>query len=114
MNFESATSVKQVRSSVSTQSFALLFANLIGSIGYVVAASHGGWAIPAERAAGIYVTTGEPFIWAIQIIPIVASFFLMNGVWVVVLAHRQWRGAHYFMIAMLLWLMAIAIDFAHH
>jgi hypothetical protein len=106
--------MKPTRISVSTQSIALLFANVVGAIGYVMAASRGGWAIPAERAAGIYVTTGEPFIWFGQILPIVASFFVINAVWVVALAHRHWRGARYFFIGVLIWLVAIAIDFAHH
>jgi hypothetical protein len=106
--------MKPTRISVSTQSMALLFANLIGAIGYVMAASRGGWAIPSERAAGIYVTTGEPFIWFLQIIPIAASFLVMNVVWVIVLAHRDWRGARYLLMGVLIWLVAITIDFAHH
>lgn len=106
--------MKPKRIYISTQSIALLFANVVGAIGYVMAASRGGWAIQAERAAGIYAATGEPFIWFLQILPIVASFFVMNAIWVIVLAHRHWRGARYFFMGALIWLVAIAIDFAHH
>jgi hypothetical protein len=49
-----------------TQSIALLGLNVVGAILYVVAASYGGWAIPQERAAGIYTTIGEPFIWFLK------------------------------------------------
>jgi hypothetical protein len=114
MGVESEPSIKPTRISVPTQSIALLFANVVGAIGYMMAASRGGWAIPAEPAAGIYVTTGEPFIWFLQILPIVAIFIVINAVWVIVLAHRHWRGARYFFIGVLIWLVAIAIDFAHH
>jgi hypothetical protein len=114
MGVESEPSMKPTRISVSTQTIALLFANVVGAIGYVMAASRGGWAIPAERAAGLYVTTGVPFIWFLQILPIVASFFVIKAVWAIVLARRHWRGARYFFIGVLIWLVAIAIDFAHH
>jgi hypothetical protein len=100
--------------SVGAQSIALLVANVIGAILYVFAASRGGWAIPAERAAGIYTTTGEPFIWFLSILPIVAIFLVINVAWVVILARRHWSGGRFWLLAAIVWLAAIVIDFAHH
>ena len=106
--------MKPTRISVSTQSIALLFANVVGAIGYVMAASRGGWAIPAERAAGIYTTTGEPFIWLSNILPIVAIFLVINVAWAIILARRQWNGGRFWLLAAAVWLAAVVIDFAHH
>jgi hypothetical protein len=38
----------------------------------------GGWAIPEEPAAAIDTITGEPFIWFINIVPIVTIFLIIN------------------------------------
>ena len=100
--------------SIGAQSTALLVANVIGAILYVFAASRGGWAIPAERAAGIYTTTGEPFIWFLNILPIVAIFLVINVTWAVILARRQWNSGRFWLLALLGWLTAVVIDFAHH
>jgi hypothetical protein len=70
--------MQPLRSFVGTQPIALLGANVVGAILYVFAASRGGWAIPAERAAGIFSVTGEPFVWFTAIVPIVAIFFVIN------------------------------------
>ena len=43
-------------------SVVLLTANVVGAVIYVVAASHGGWVIPQERAAGVHSVTGEPIV----------------------------------------------------
>ncbi len=102
------------RMSVAAQSIALLVANVIGAILYVFAASRGAWAIPAERAAGIYTTTGEPFVWFLSILPIVAIFLVINVAWVVILARRRWNGGRFCLLAAIVWLAAIVIDFAHH
>jgi hypothetical protein len=56
----------------------LLMANVIGAVVYVIAASPS-WAIPQER--GLHSTTGEPFIWALSVLPILAAFTLLNLAW---------------------------------
>ncbi|HTF67440.1 MAG TPA: hypothetical protein VK638_32650 [Edaphobacter sp.] len=97
------------------QSIALLAANVIGAILYVVAASRGGWAIPEERAAGIYTTTGEPFVWFVSILPIVAIFFVINLAWGAgILTRRNWHGGRLWLLTAAVWLGAVVIDFSHH
>jgi hypothetical protein len=103
------------RGSFSALSIALLFLNVVGSILYVVAASRGSWAIPEERAAGIHTTTGEPFNWFFSILPIVATFFVINVAWgAVILARRQCKGGLFWLLAAVVWLGSVVIDFAHH
>jgi hypothetical protein len=99
--------------SFNAQSMALLGLNLVGATLYVFAASRGGWAISQERAAGIHTTTGEPFIWFLSILPIVASFVVINVAWGVVILSRR-RGSLFFLLAAVVWLGAVVIDFAHH
>jgi hypothetical protein len=93
---------------------ALFLLNVIGAIAYLARASSGGWAIPQERAAGIQSITGEPFVWFVAIFPIVVFFFLLNFVWGAVIVRRQWQGVGFWLLAALVWLGAVAIDFAHH
>ena len=59
---------------------ALLLLNVIGAFAYLIRASTA-WAIPQEREAGIHSITGEPFVWFLAILPIVAFFFVLNVVW---------------------------------
>jgi hypothetical protein len=93
----------------------LLIGNFFGAILYVFAASRGGWAIPAERAAGIYVTTAEPMIWAMHILPIVAIFLLINLAWAIKIAKgRDWSAGRLWLLSAALWVVAVVIDFAHH
>jgi hypothetical protein len=101
------------RESFSVPSIALLFLNVVGSILYVVAASRGGWA--EERAAGINTTTGEPLVWFLNILPIVATFFVINVAWgAAILARRQRKGGLFWLLAAVVWLGVVVIDFAHH
>ena len=94
---------------------ALFVLNVVGAFAYVFAASHGGWAIPEERAAAIYTTTGEPFVWFTNILPIVAIFLTINVAWgVTILTHRNWRGRIFWLVSAVVWLGAVVIDFAHH
>jgi hypothetical protein len=99
---------------VRKQSIAFLLANVAGAILYVFAALRGGWAIPQERAAGIITTTGEPFIWFSSIAPVVAVFMVINVAWTIILSRRHWSGGRYWLLAAGVWVVAIAIDFAHH
>jgi hypothetical protein len=110
----SGSAIQPTRMSVGTQPIALLVANVVGAALYVFAASRGGWAIPAERAAGIYTTTGEPFVWFLSILPIVAIFLVINVVWTIILVRRNWSGGRFWLLAAAAWLAAIVIDFAHH
>ena len=111
----SARIMQLPRGSFSAPSIALLLLNVVGSILYVVAASRGGWVIPEERAAGIHTTTGEPFIWFLSILPIVATFFVINVAWgAVILVRRQGKGGLVLLLAAVVWLGAVAIDFVHH
>jgi hypothetical protein len=97
-----------------TLSFALLGFNVIGAIVYLVAASPS-WAIPQERDAGIYSTTGEPFVWFLGILPVVAIFSIVNLAWGAgVLTRRQWQGGRLWLLTAAVWLGAVVIDFAHH
>lgn len=96
------------------QSVGFLIANIDGTVLYVFAASRGGWAISEERAAGINVTTGEPFIWFMSVVPVVAVFLVINIAWAITLFRRRWSGARFCLFAAAAWLAAIVIDFAHH
>jgi hypothetical protein len=105
---------QSAKSSVPSRStgLALLLVNVIGAVVYVVAASNG-WRIPKEQ--GVVPITGEPFVWFISILPIVAIFSALNLAWgVVILSRRQWHGGSFWLMAALVWIAAVCIDFAHH
>ena len=91
---------------------ALMAMNVLGAITYVVAASPS-WAISQER--GLNSTTGEPFVWALFVVPIFAVFAVLNLSWGgYICAKRRWRGGYFWLLAAAVWLIAIGIDFAHH
>ena len=92
---------------------ALLLLNVIGTFAYLIRASSA-WVIPQERAAGIHSITGEPFVWFLAILPIVAFFLVLNVVWGAVIVRRQWQAASFWLLTTLVWMGAVAIDFAHH
>ena len=92
---------------------ALLLLNVIGAFAYLIRASSA-WAIPQERETGIHSITGEPFVWFLAIVPIVAFFFLLNVVWGAVIVRRQWQAVGFWLLTALVWLGVAAIDFAHH
>ena len=92
---------------------ALLLLNVIGAFAYLIRASSA-WAIPQERDTGIHSITGEPFVWFLAIVPIVAFFFLLNVVWGAVIVRRQWQAVGFWLLTALVWLGVAAIDFAHH
>ena len=94
------------------KSLALLVLNAIGAIAYVFWASPS-WAIPEER--GLHSTTGEPFIWFLGTLPVVAIFFVLNLAWgALIVARRHWRSGRFWLLAALCWLVAVSVDFAHH
>jgi hypothetical protein len=92
---------------------ALLLLNVIGAFAYLIRASRA-WAIPQEREAGIHSITGEPFVWFLAILPIVAFFLVLNVVWGAVIVRRKWQAVSFWLLTALVWLGAVAIDFAHH
>jgi hypothetical protein len=90
---------------------AVFLLNVIGAIAYLARASSA-WAIPQEPEAGIHSITGEPFVWFLAIFPIVVFFFVLNLVWEAVIVRRQWQAVGLWLRAALVWLGAVAIDFA--
>lgn len=94
---------------------ALVVANLAGLTAYLWWASHA-WAIPAERAAGLVAVTGEPFVWALGVLPLWAAFGAVNVIWaiVVLLPPPRWRQAGAVLAVSIAWAVAVVIDFAYH
>ena len=93
----------------------MLIANGLGAVLYVFAASRGGWAVPQERAAGISAITGEPFVWFLNILPVITLFFVINLIWGLrILKSRKWYVGQAWLIAAAVWAIAVTIDFAHH
>jgi hypothetical protein len=93
-------------------SVVLLILNLVGAVGYVLAASRG-WRIPQER--GLVPVTGEPYIWAMSVFPICVAFFILNLAWgAFILARKQWQSGTLWLFIFPIWLIAIAMDFTHH
>jgi hypothetical protein len=63
----------------------------------------------------LHSITGEPFIWAIAVFPIWIVFAVLNTCWgAIILSRREWRSGRVWLLAALIWLIAAAIDFAHH
>jgi hypothetical protein len=90
----------------------LLALNVIGAVVYVFRASLG-WRIAAEH--GAVPVTGEPFVWFIGILPVVAVFLILNIIWgALVLARPQRLGGRLWLSSAAVWFIAICIDFAHH
>lgn len=91
---------------------ALLLANIVGAVIYLIASSYS-WALPQER--GLHAVTGEPFVWALYVLPIWAFFCLLDLIWGgVIVARRQWGSGRIWLITPCVWLVAMAIDFTHH
>jgi hypothetical protein len=92
----------------------LLAANLIGAVVYVVLSSHA-WAIPQEGAARVHSVSGEPFIWAMYVMPICGFFFVLNLTWgAFIIVRRQWSNGVFWLLTLAVWLVGVAVDFAHH
>ena len=93
-------------------SVVLLVLNALGALGYVARASLS-WTIPQEQ--GLDSAAGEPFVWAIAVLPILAVFLLLNLTWgALILRYRQQRSGLWCLLIVLIWSAALAIDFAHH
>ena len=107
--------LSKLKTVAAQQAGLILFAlNFFGAVLYLLGASHG-WVIPQERELGLHSVTGEPYIWAIYVFPIWALFLLLNLVWVAIVLKRQhWRSGLLWLMTIPIWLVAMAIDFAHH
>jgi hypothetical protein len=90
----------------------LLVLNVAGALLYIWLSSFS-WVIPAEE--GLHSLTGEPFIWAMAVLPVLAIALVINLSWgVMILRRRAWSGARLWALVAVIWLLAIAIDFANH
>ncbi|MGB7148939.1 MAG: hypothetical protein WBD45_07280 [Terriglobales bacterium] len=61
--------------------------------------------------------TGEPFVWALSVMPIFAIFFVVNVVWgalILALARKRWHSGIFWLLSIPIWLAAVVLDFAHH
>jgi hypothetical protein len=93
-------------------SLTLLTLNAIGACVYVLRASPS-WAIAEER--GLDSMTGEPFVWFAGILPVVVVFFALNSAWgALILGRRHRLGGRFWLLAVVFWLAAVWVDFAHH
>jgi len=95
-------------------SVALFIVNVIGAVVYVRAASPS-WAIPQERALGVYSVTGQPYVWAVAVLPIFAGFSLLNSLWgTYICVRRKWRSGYFWLATTVIWVVAVGFDFEHH
>jgi len=98
-------------SSVKFLDIALMVANAIGIILYLVLASRG-WRIPQEH--GIIPVTGEPFVWVLAL-PVLGAFLLANIAWGgLLLRYRESERGLWWLLTVGAWLLTICVDFAHH
>ena len=94
---------------------AVLALNVLGATAYLIGVSHGAWAIPQERAQGIYSVTGEPLVWFVYVLWIFFPFTILNLVWgSFILAYRQRRCRNLWLTTALIWFVTLCIDFTHH
>ena len=92
----------------------LLFANVAGAVIYLLRARNG-WVIPQEQENGIHAVTGEPYIWALSVLPVCAVFLVVNTIWGGTIAvRRKWLQGRVWLVSVLIWMIAIVIDFSHH
>jgi hypothetical protein len=92
----------------------LLIVNVIGTMVYEYAVSPS-WAIPEERAAGIYSVTGEGVVWVSRALPILIGFGLLNLPWgACICIGKKWQSGYLWLATAVIWLIALWVDFAHH
>jgi hypothetical protein len=95
-------------------SLVLFIINVTGVAAYVRGTSHS-WAIPKEQAAGVHTVTGEPFVWSVYTLPILGVFALVQLFWAIhILRKRKWASGLLWLLAVVIWMAAVWIDFAHH
>jgi hypothetical protein len=90
---------------------AALVGNLVGIFFYLKNASLS-WAIPEE--AGLSpATTGVAMVWGLGALPILLVFLCFDGIWwwrVTSQRSEKWPV----ILALMLWVGAVVVDFAHH
>jgi hypothetical protein len=93
---------------------ALFAINIIGAAMYVIAASRGGWVTPQVRE--LHAVTAEPFIWASDVAPTLATFLLLNLAWGLVCFLKPTGKLRkmWWLMTIPAWIIAMAIDFSHH
>lgn len=90
---------------------ALIVANAVGIVLYLVLASRG-WRVSQEHA--MIPVAGEPFVWALAL-PVLGLFFVANLAWAGVLVrHRKSKRGLWWLLTLGIWLIAVCVDFAHH
>jgi hypothetical protein len=95
-------------------SVAILVANVLGIVIYLLGARHA-WAIPEEKANGIHTITGEPFVWALFVFPVWIVFLVINLVWgSMIVARKSWLDGRLWLAASFIWIVAVIVDFRHH
>lgn len=94
-------------------SVAPLSMNVAGTAIYLLRARLA-WVIPEEEQRGIRVITGEPFIWALSILPVCIVFVAANLTRAATNAIRKWPQDRWIWLAVAMWIVAVLIDFAHH
>src|SRR6476646_8722511 len=91
---------------------ALALANVIGAFVYVKEASQA-WVNPEQ--GGSDNLAAEPIVWAVRAVPVFFAFNLINVIWgIAMLARVQGRSGQLYATVWLVWIIAIAVDFAHH
>jgi TRAP-type C4-dicarboxylate transport system permease small subunit len=91
----------------------LLIANVVGVVVFLWLGSWT-WMPAEERRLGIHSVTGEPLIWALSALPVLAVFIVLNLSWAAfILGRRQWKSGRPWFLAMMIWLVALAIDVVH-
>jgi len=91
----------------------LLVANMVG-VGLYLWLSSWTWTPPIERGLGLD-SAGNDIVWGLTALPVLATFFVLDFSWVVViLCRRQWKSGRTWLLAAMIWLVALAIDRANH
>jgi uncharacterized protein YqgC (DUF456 family) len=58
---------------------------------------------------------GEAAVWFVAIMPVVASFVVLNVAWTsLIIVFRQRRQRFFLVMTAVIWLIGIGIDNAHH
>jgi hypothetical protein len=82
--------------------------NCVGIVAYLVLAARG-WRDPAAAIPA----AGEPFAWAVCL-PVLFFFMVVDAAWAVLVARTRATSWLPLGIVLVLWICAVAFDFAHH